>query len=419
MLGFFFVSGIIHTMMKFPDKFLWGAATSAHQVEGNNTNSDWWKWEQQGGGKTPSGPACGHYERYQEDFDLVQSLGHNCHRLSFEWSRIEPVPGEFSADAISHYKNVISALRQRNIEPVVTLHHFTNPQWFSSMGGWAGKHAADRFCSYVERVISEFSGSVTYWVTINEPLIYLFFSHIAGDWPPNRHSLFETAMVRKNMIRSHIRAYRLIHAIYRKKGLDSPQVSIAHHMPAYEACTAGVRDRFSVWLRKTLVNYNLLDILAKHKTLDYIGVNYYSRTLVHTDSWLVRDLMIRSCPHKHDTLAKNSLGWEVYPQGIFDILMSLRTYRLPVFILENGICTDNDLLRWDYIRGHLAKVYEAIRQGVCVIGYTYWALMDNYEWDKGFDPRFGLIEIDYQTGKRTVRESARHYSRVCSTNQLE
>jgi beta-glucosidase len=419
MLGFFFVSGIIQTMMKFPDNFFWGAATSAHQVEGNNTNSDWWKWEQLGGGKTPSGRACMHYERYQEDFDLARSLGHNCHRLSFEWSRIEPVPGEFSADAINHYKDVIAALRARNIEPVVTLHHFTNPQWFAGMGGWHGKHACDRFCSYVERVISEFSGSVTYWVTINEPLIYLFYSHISGDWPPNSHSLREAFIVRRNMILGHIRAYRLIHAIYKQRGLGPPQVSIAHHMPAYVACTPGIRDRFSSWLRNKIVNSDILDILTKHKALDYIGVNYYSRTLVHTDNWSLHDLVIKGCRHKHDTLPKNSLGWELYPQGIYDILVSLRKYRLPVFILENGICTGDDNLRWDYIRGHLVKIYDAIQQGVRVIGYTYWSFMDNFEWDKGFDPRFGLIGIDYKTGERTVRESARRFSSVCSTNQLE
>ncbi|MFA6384807.1 MAG: family 1 glycosylhydrolase, partial [Candidatus Omnitrophota bacterium] len=239
------------------------------------------------------------------------------------------------------------------------------------------------------------------------------------DWPPNKRSLPEALSVRTNLIRGHIAAYRRIHEIYKKRSLPRPLVSIAHHMPAYVACTGSIRDRFGVWLRNRIVNCNILDILARRKTLDYIGVNYYSRTLVHSDGWSVRELMFNSCRHHHDTLVKNSLGWEVYPQGMYDVLMLLRKYKLPVFILENGICTGDDRLRWEYIKRHLAKVHEAIQNGVRVIGYTYWALMDNFEWDKGFDPRFGLIDVDYRTGARTVRESARNYSAVCATNQLE
>ena len=406
-------------MIRFPSDFLWGAATSAHQVEGNNTGSDWWKWEQSGGGKEPSAAACGHYEKFRQDFDLVRSLGHTCHRLSVEWSRIQPAENEFSDQAIAHYKDVISSLRERHIEPVVTLHHFTNPQWFSDKGGWSHPDAVKLFCAYVDRVIDALAGNVTYWVTINEPLIYLFYSHIAGDWPPNKRSLIQAVAVRKNLIRSHIAAYRLIHAAYKKRSLAPPRVSIAHHMPAYVACTCTIRNRAAVWLRNRLVNYNILDILSRHKTLDYIGVNYYSRTLVDAESWSIPDLLFRSCCRNHETLAKNSMGWEVYPQGIYEVLMKLRKYRLPVFILENGICTGDDRLRWEYIRRHLLKVHEAIQCGIRVIGYTYWSLMDNFEWDKGFDPRFGLIGIDYRTGSRTIRESARNYSAVCATSQLE
>jgi beta-glucosidase len=406
-------------MIQFPDKFLWGAATSAHQVEGDNNNNDWWKWEQHGGGLEPSGAACMHYQLYRQDFDLVQSLGHNCHRLSIEWSRIQPRPGEFSTEALAHYKDVIRALRQRHIEPVVTLHHFTNPQWFADQGGWAGPNAVDLFCAYVDKVVNELSEDVTYWVTINEPLIYLFFSFIAGDWPPNQRSLLLAGRVRKNLIRGHIRAYRLIHAIYAKQKKNRPLVSIAHHMPIYLACTDRIRDRFSVWARNRLVNRNMLDIFIKARALDYIGVNYYSRTLVHTDGWSAQEIMFKSCAHHDDVLVKNSMGWEVYPEGIYKSLMILRRYKMPIFILENGICTDDDRLRWEYIKQHIAQVHKAIQQGVEVIGYTYWSLMDNYEWDKGFVPRFGLIGIDYKTGARIVRPSARNYATVCTTNRLE
>ncbi|HNX91724.1 MAG TPA: family 1 glycosylhydrolase, partial [Candidatus Omnitrophota bacterium] len=230
-------------MLKFPDNFLWGAATASHQVEGNNTNNDWWAWERSGGGKAPSGAACGHYERYREDFDLARSLGNNCHRFSLEWSRIEPAPHSFSPEAISHYKDVLSALRGRRLEPIVTLHHFTSPLWFSKLGGFSGRDAVDIFCTYVERVVSEYAGQVTYWVTINEPLIYLFYGYVAGDWPPNKRSIPEAFFVWRNLIRCHVRAYKIIHKIYREKGLPPPRVSIAHHMPAYYPCTKSVRDK--------------------------------------------------------------------------------------------------------------------------------------------------------------------------------
>ena len=406
-------------MIQFPLNFLWGAATSAHQVEGNNTGNDWWRWEQGGGGKEPSASACRHYEQYRQDFDLAQSLGHTCHRFSVEWSRIQPARGEFSIQALAHYKDVIAALRQRHIEPVVTLHHFTNPQWFVNQGGWANPDAVELFCAYVKQVVDALGGEVTYWVTINEPLIYLFYSYISGDWPPNKRSLPDALRVRNNLIQGHIRAYRLIHASYKKRCLAHPMVSIAHNMPAYVACTRSLRNRVAVWARNKLVNHNILEILARHKTLDYIGVNYYSRTLVDTQSWSLPEMLIRSCSRNHETLVKNSMGWEVYPQGIYEVLMSVRKYRLPVFILENGICTGDDCLRWEFIKQHLANVHKAIRRGVCVIGYTYWAFMDNFEWDKGFGPRFGLINVDYKTSARTVRESARNYSAVCTTNRLE
>lgn len=406
-------------MMRFPEKFLWGAATAAHQVEGNNTQNDWWQWEQRGGGREPSLAACMHYSRYREDFDLAKSLGHTCHRLSVEWSRIEPRRGEFSAEAAAHYRDVIAALRERGLEPVVTLHHFTNPAWFAQQGGWAGSRAVEYFCAYVERIVAELAGSVTYWVTINEPLIYLYYGFIAGDWPPNVRSLPEALKVRSNFIRAHIAAYRLIHRIYAGRSLMPPLVSIAHHMPAYVACTTRVRDRLGVWMRNKIVNDNILGVLRRRKTLDYIGVNYYSRTLVHADGWSIRGLMFDGCRHHDDTLAKNSLGWEIYPQGLLDILMRLRVFRLPVFILENGICTEDDRLRWEFIRQHLVRVHEAVQKGVPVVGYIYWSLMDNFEWDKGFTPRFGLIDINYATGARTIRDSARQYSKVCSTNLLE
>lgn len=160
-------------MLTFPRDFFWGAATSSYQVEGNNSASDWWHWEKRSN-KEPSGQACRQYELYQKDFDIAQSLHHNAHRLSIEWSRIEPVEGQFSYQEISHYIQVIKALRQRGLEPVVTLHHFTNPLWFANKGGWERKDASAYFLRYCQHVIDALSADVRYWVTINEPMVYVY-----------------------------------------------------------------------------------------------------------------------------------------------------------------------------------------------------------------------------------------------------
>ena len=190
-------------MKQFPKNFMWGATTAAHQVEGNNTNSDWWEWEQAGGGTEPSGAACQHYELYEKDFDLVQSLHHTAHRLSIEWSRIEPSEGSFSTDALSHYRKVIVALRKRDIEPIVTLHHFTNPLWFTQKGGWQNRRAHIYFVKYVERVVNDVGHLVHYWITINEPYIYSYYSYLCGDWPPEKKSFSQAMQVAHNLLKAH------------------------------------------------------------------------------------------------------------------------------------------------------------------------------------------------------------------------
>jgi len=182
-------------MIEFPKDFLWGAATSAYQVEGENSNSDWWEWEKRGRGKEPSGQACRHYELYKEDFDLAKSLNHNTHRLSVEWSRIEPQEGVFSDKELAHYQQVLTALRERNLKPLVTLHHFTNPVWFSRIGGWENKRSIDYFLRYTKRVVEALGNQVEYWMTINEPLVYAYHAYILGVWPPEKKSVFAARRV--------------------------------------------------------------------------------------------------------------------------------------------------------------------------------------------------------------------------------
>ena len=406
-------------MLEFPKDFLWGAATSAYQVEGNNINTDWWEWEKRVGLKETSGLACRHYEFYKCDFDLAGLLNHNAHRLSLEWSRIEPDEGKFSEPEIEHYRNVILSLKQRNLEPIVTLHHFTNPLWFARKGGWQNNKACDYFLRYVEKIAEALCENVKYWVTINEPMVYVYHAYILGFWPPQEKSFLKAKKAKENLILSHIESYKLIHKIYRKENLNTPLISIAQNMQEFVPCAVTLRNRIAIYLRDKYFNLEFIERLMRAKTLDFIGINYYTRGLVETRGWGFRNLALDVCNKNHSRLNKNSLGWDIYPEGLYSVLLRLKKYGLPIFILENGICTQDDNLRWDFIREHLKNIHLAMNRGVKLLGYIYWSLIDNYEWDKGFSPRFGLIEVDYNTYKRTVRESARKYSLVCKTGKLE
>jgi beta-glucosidase len=403
----------------FPAHFFWGAATSSHQVEGNNRNNDWWRWEQAGGGAEPSGIACNHYELYEKDFDLAASLGHSCHRFSIEWSRVQPGEGVFSERELGHYVRVVDALRQRAIEPIVTLHHFTNPLWFERAGGWRNPKAPEYFAAYVRRVVEALGSKVTWWVTINEPMVLLYYGYIRGVWPPFAKSLMRSRQAYAQLVRAHILAYRAIHGHYGKNGLARPEVSIAHNMVAFVPCRDTLLDKCGAALRNRSFNMDLIETLCRRRVLDYIGLNYYTRNLIHARGCSLDELLIKTCRHCHDCLPKNSMGWEIYPEGLHDILGRLKQFKLPVFILENGICTGDDSQRWEFIRDHLAMVHRAIGEGVRVKGYCYWSLLDNFEWDKGFKPHFGIIGVDYASQERTVRESGRRYGEVCRAGALE
>jgi len=405
-------------MIEFPKDFFWGAATAAHQVEGNNVNNDWWEWEKRVGLKETSGLACRHYELYQQDFDLARDLGHNAHRLSIEWSRIEPEEGKFSKKELEHYREVILSLKERDIEPIVTLHHFTNPLWFANLGGWQNKLADKYFLRYVERIVEALADQVCFWVTINEPMVYVYHSYVLGVWPPQEKSFLKAKRVTDNLASAHIKAYRLIHRIYKERNLSSPLVSIAKNLQAFEPPDNTLKNKFAAYLRARSFNFAFLNKLVRYKTLDFIGINYYTRSLVAVQGWHLKNLLLDIGKSNQPPLKKNSLGWDIYPQGLYNLLLRLRWYNLPVFILENGICTEDDNLRWEFIREHLENLYLAVREGVRVLGYIYWSLIDNFEWDKGFGPRFGLIEVDYNTYKRTVRESARKFAEVCKTGYL-
>jgi beta-glucosidase len=410
-------------MPKFPKNFLWGAATSSYQVEGGNRNSDWWRWEKLAG-KTTSGEACRHYELYEQDFDIAKNLNHNAHRFSIEWSRIEPREGKFSQKELRHYIDVLSALKRRGIEPIVTLHHFTNPLWFAKSGGWENQKSIERYLRYVNFTVRALAKHVRYWITINEPTIFISHAYMLGVWPPQEKSLLKAAYVEEHLALSHVKAYHLIHRIYREMKFNKPSVSIAQNVMAFVPCRQTLRNRLAAYLRANVYNIGFLERISmgnflKRMPLDFIGINYYSRQVVALKKLGAENLAMDVCEKKHHRIQKNSLGWDIYPKGLYEVLLSLKKYNLPVMITENGICTKDDNQRWKYIYDHLKYIHRAMKRGVKVTGYLYWSLIDNFEWDKGFTPRFGIVGINYKTCKRIVRKSARNFAKVCRTGILK
>ena len=419
----------------FPEGFLWGAATSSHQVEGNNVNNDWWDWEQLPGKVAhgdKSGDACDQYNRYRQDFEMARDLGHNAHRLSLEWSRIEPEEGRFDQGAIEHYRDVLGTLKSLGIATMVTLHHFTNPRWLAAKGGWLRPEVVGLFERYSRHVAVELGDLVDLWVTINEPMVYATQSFLFGVWPPEKKSVVLAFRVAKNLAKAHGRAYHAIHELLEARGMR-PLVGIAKNMMVFDPKRPESRwDRAVASKIDRIFNKSFLDALTTGVmafplvrretdpklagTQDFIGVNYYSRTLVGFNIRKPQTLFIDMAV-KED-VEKNNLGWEIYPKGIYRILMSVKEYGLPVYITENGIATTDDKQRERFLVSHLREVASAIADGVDVRGYFHWSLVDNFEWKEGFTPRFGLVEVDYKTQARIVRPSARLYSEIIRTGSL-
>lgn len=400
--------------MHFPNGFLWGSATSAHQVEGWNDNNDWWQWEHRAGTIADgqlSGRSTDHYHRFKEDFDIVQQLEQNIHRLSIEWSRIEPSMGQFDQDQIDHYKQVLSDLKQRGIQTMVTLHHFTNPRWFAKMGAFEKRKNIDLFLRYVKRVVLELQPFVDYWITINEPNVYVLMSYLLGAWPPGNTGKRLGYKVYKNLAVAHKRAYHLIHDLLRT---ESVSVGYANHVISFapenhhslvEWCVV----RFMDWI------WNHFFIERTKGTHDFLGMNYYvHRRLRRSSLGNIRDLV----DGVDEGREQSDLDWEIFPPGLYDALLDMDEYHLPIFITENGISTLNDDRRSRYIVSYLKELYHAIQSGVNVKGYFYWSLLDNFEWDKGFKARFGLVDVDFATLNRRIRSSAFVYKRICKENAI-
>ncbi|MBI4388451.1 MAG: glycoside hydrolase family 1 protein [Candidatus Omnitrophica bacterium] len=424
----------IEKPVQFPTSFFWGAATSAHQVEGGNRLNDWWEWEEKQILKTPSLAACEHYERFESDFDLAKNLGHNAHRFSIEWSRLEPEKNRWNEKEFAHYHAVLDALIKRKIEPIVTLHHFTLPAWLARDGGFENPRIVDYFGYYARKVVEAFGSKVKYWVTINEPMVFLFKGYLVGEWPPGLRSSRRALKALRHLILAHIRAYQAIHHYAQAHhDVKKPIVGFAQHVARFSPCSPGAwRDRLSAWLRQFFSNHLILkalhsgflffpgiycEPLPMRRSFDFLGLNYYTRHFVHFKNFEFPGILGDECNVEHHKTAgpRNDMGWEIYPKGLFDLLLEMKQYQVPIMILENGICTGDDATRTEFIRRHLLEIAHAMEKHVPVAGYLYWSLLDNFEWEHGFRPRFGIIEVDYQTQERRIRGSAQYFSEICKT----
>jgi len=387
--------------LKFPCGFLWGAAVSSYQVEGNIDNCDW-------SADFPAGKACQYYSKYEKYFDIAKELNQNIHRFSLEWSRIQPEEGKFDRLEIEHCRKVLVALRERGIKSMVTVWHWTLPVWFSEIGGWESSKSNDYFQQYLKFVAEELGDLVDYWIILNEPEIYISLAYFLGKFPPQRKMSARSAFVYKNLINAHRMGYDTIHDI-----IPAAKVSSALNMSYVDSFDNGsLTNNISSKIWNRLRNGLFIDCFGGK--LDYISVNYYFHDRIKID--------IRKIPFifriQNENKEVSDLGWEIYPEGIYNILIDLKRHNLPIFITENGLADKKDSQRAKYIKEHLKYVHKAIISGADVRGYLYWSLIDNFEWTFGFNPRFGLVEMNYDTLETKIRPSAYIYSQICKNNEL-
>jgi beta-glucosidase len=418
------------SFLRFPQGFRWGTASSSYQVEGSSTNNDWWAAAQAGGiiyRDQSAGLACDWWNRAEEDFDRMVQLNQNAHRLSIEWSRVEPEPGVWDDSTLARYREMVQGLRDRGIEPMVTLHHFTNPLWLAERGGWENEAVAGWFEQYTRKVVAALGDLVTLWCPINEPAVMIAQAYGLGRWLPGKKDFDAALHAAVNLMRAHAAAYHAIHELR-----PDAQVGIASHMIDWRPWRPWLpTDHLATHIIDHLFNHLTLLMITTGRmavpgrrllrlreiagTLDWLGVNYYQRYRVRV-GLLAADRPSVEPRTRANTLRGPGLWGEIHPQGLSDILGDLwRRYGLPMIITENGIPDAEDRHRPHFILSHLHQVYRAVQRNIPILGYYFWSIVDNFEWTEGYDPRFrfGLIQVDFETQERHIRPSGWLYGTIC------
>lgn len=405
----------------FPAGFLWGVAGAAHQVEGGNINSDSWVLEHIPNSPftEPSGDACDHYHRYPEDIAQIAALGFNTYRFSIEWARIEPEEGEFSTAALDHYRRMLAACHEHGLTPIVTYHHFTSPRWFAARGGWESAANAEYFARYCARATAHLGDLIGTACTLNEPNVGLLIQQI-GHMPPDdmmAQAPYRAAAARavgsdtfaafpycrQELARdTFLQAHRLAVAAI-KAGPGNFPVGLTLAMSDHQAVPGGEATRDRV---RRAVDDVFLDAARDD---DFIGVQTYSRARYDAAGTLPPE----------EGVELTQMGYEFWPEALEATIRYAAAYTgRPVLVTENGIGTEDDTRRIEYVRRALRGVHRCLEDGIVVRGYCYWSVFDNFEWAMGYRPKFGLIAVDRTTQQRAPKPSAAWLGGIARANML-
>lgn len=409
--------------MKFPQGFLWGTASAAHQVEGGNTNCDSWLLEHVDGTlyREPSGDACDHYHRYTEDIALLAALGFNSYRFSIEWARIEPEPGEFSLAQLEHYRRMLAACHEHGLQPIVTMHHFTSPRWIAARGGWESAETAKFFARYCERAVDHLGDLIAIACTINELNMGVILrqagllhsddavvrspwraaaAHAAGTRPETFLSFPFCVRSRSRdvLLEAHRRGAQALRAGRGKfpVGMTLSMRDLYPVAGAEQACEQARRESEDIFLDEA-------------RSDDFVGVQCYTRERVGPHGMMPPD----------GSVEFTQMGYEFWPEALeVAIRYASSRAQVPIIVTENGIATEDDARRIAYVTRALGGVARCLGDGIDVRGYFYWSALDNFEWLFGYRPKFGLIAVDRETQRRSVKPSAEWLGRIGRNNAI-
>jgi len=412
-----------------PRGFFLGAATSAHQVEGG-THNDWTLWEKGSypDGKphvadgTTSARAADSWNLWRADIAALQLAGANVYRLGIEWSRLEPTPGAWDQAAAARYREMLAGLRAARIEPLITLYHFTLPLWVSAQGGWDWAGAPAALAAFAGRAGAAFGDLVDWWCTINEPNVLVAKGYLSAEWPPGVRDPARAVRVLAALERAHGLAAQALRAADRvdaDRDGHATRIGIAHNVRIFDPYSSHPVDRLVARAADGFYNQAFLDAVATGRvraslprvldidepfpplegSFDYLGLNYYTRELVIGHLFGPDHYVAAAMPGR----PRNDLGWEIYPEGLTRVLTRYAERGWPILVTENGVADGRGDERPAFLRAHLYALDRARAEGVNVIGYIHWSLIDNFEWSHGYRGRFGLYTIDFDDPALTRR----------------
>ena len=418
----------------FPNSFAWGTATAAHQVEGNNTNNNWYDWEHQldennqprihNGDKSIL--AADHWNRYPDDIKLMKDLGVNHYRFSIEWSKIEPQNGDYNVESIQHYRDLCDSLIKNNITPVVTLHHFTHPTWFEKLGAFEKKENIDHFIEYSEYAFNNLKDLVPIWCTINEPSVFVSQGYFNGIFPPGKKDPVLAATVLENLLFAHTKTYKHLKSL---NGGDNAQIGLVKNIFQFDplrrwhildwAFSKVLNNVFTHstldYFKKGYSTFSLPGMVKKHMenndavgAMDFIGLNYYSRMHVKGQVNLTEPFVFE----KRAKDIQTDMDYALYPEGFYKALHTISTLKKPIYVTENGVADQGNNIREIFIKRYLYALHKGLQDGLDIRGYFYWTLMDNFEWAEGYKMKFGLYKVDFETQERTLRESSNLFAKM-------